>query len=406
LSIDGAESLLDGWVVERAATAKASVAGAAQLLQQFGATVNCVRAGARDDTSLRVVADRGRGVEVSLSGCGAGRRGLPCAPPNGSLTSAYGALRLAGVAALAGRRGIDARLLATTLVGELVAPLQLSGGTSPELIRCRDGWVVVRWREESERELLRTLTGPEHERDRAEVVAAARLARLLVGSVEPPPARAVPFALGDGVTSGQPGPRRRRPRVVDWSVLWAGPWAAHQLACSGAMVQRVEHPRRRDGLLDWQEGRRWWRRLNVQKRLSLLDARERHDRQRLEHAIGDADILVTSMTPRALRSLGFDDDWRSQHAPGLLHIELVAFDAPWDDAPGLGEHAAAEAGLLWRHGKRPAPPHPWADPLLGAGALALVRVWLASANRPGGRVRLTLRQAASLAFASAQSGIE
>ena len=405
MSIEGASSLLDGWVVEHAPSAKSAVAGAAQLLRQFGASVDSLGTGALDDASLRVVADRGRPVQVCLSGCGA-PQGLPCAPPNGSLTSAYGALRLAGVAAEAGRRGIDARLLATTLVGELAAPLRLSGGTSPELIRCRDGWVVVRWRDEAERALLRTLTGPEHERDSSDVVAAARLARLLVGSVEPPPSRAVPFALGHGVMGGEPAWRRRRPRVVDWSVHWAGPWAARQLARSGALVQRVEHPRRRDGLLGWAEGRRWWRRLNGHKRLALLDARERRDRGRLEDAIGDADILVTSMTPRALRSLGFNDSWRAERAPGLLHIELVAFDAPWADAPGLGEHAAAEAGLLWRGAELPAPPYPWADPLLGASALALARIWLASPARPGGRVRLTLRQAARLAFAEPQSGIE
>ena len=402
MSIEGANSLLGGWTIERAAPAERAVAGAAQLLEQFGASVGLVRPGALDDSSLRVVPDGGRAVEVRLSGRNGGR-GLPCAPPNGSLLSAYAALRLAGVAALAGRRGIDARLLTTTLLSELGAPLRLNGGTRPELIRCRDGWVVVRWRAETEPALLRTLTGPAHERECADVVAAARLARLLVGSVEPPPSRPVPFALGHGTVGGDPGWRRRRPRVVDWSVLWAGPWAARQLACSGALVQRVEHPRRRDGLLGWDEGRRWWRRLNGHKRLTLLDARVPRDRARLEDAIGDADILVTSMTPRALHALGFDDHWRAERAPGQLHIELVAFDAPWADAPGLGEHAAAEAGLLWRDGERPAPPYPWADPLLGASALALSQVWLASRSRPGGRVRLTLRQAAGLAFA--QSGI-
>jgi hypothetical protein len=100
------------------------------------------------------------------------------------------------------------------------------------------------------------------------------------------------------------------------------------------------------------------------------------------------------MTPRALRSLGFDDEWRSDHAPRLLHIELVAFEEPWADAPGLGEHASAEAGLLWGGGT----PYPWADPLLGALALLLARVWLACDCARGGRVRLSLERAASLAF--------
>jgi crotonobetainyl-CoA:carnitine CoA-transferase CaiB-like acyl-CoA transferase len=108
-------------------------------------------------------------------------------------------------------------------------------------------------------------------------------------------------------------------------------------------------------------------------------------------------VLLTSMTPRALTSLGFDDDWRRERAPGLLHIELVAHEEPWADAPGLGEHAAAGAGLLWRAGRRPAAPYPWADPLLGAATLALARMWLAGEQQPCGRVRISLERAAALA---------
>jgi crotonobetainyl-CoA:carnitine CoA-transferase CaiB-like acyl-CoA transferase len=232
----------------------------------------------------------------------------------------------------------------------------------------------------------------------AEVVARARMARLLVGSVEPAAASSG-LELGSGALTGPRRAARHRPRVVDWTVLWAGPWAAQHLRRSGTLVERIEHPRRRDGLLSWPEGRRWWRRLNSRKRVTWLDARVERDRARLGAAIGDAEILLTSMTPRARASLGFDDCWRCEHAPGLLHLELVAFEEPWSDAPGLGEHAAAMAGLLWRADGPPATPYPWADPLLGASALALGRIWLSSERRPGGRVRLTLERAAALPFA-------
>jgi crotonobetainyl-CoA:carnitine CoA-transferase CaiB-like acyl-CoA transferase len=170
------------------------------------------------------------------------------------------------------------------------------------------------------------------------------------------------------------------------------------------VVHRIEHPRRRDGLLSWPEGRRCWQQLNAHKRVSLLDARGRHDRPALEAAIARSDLFVTSMTPRALRSLGLDDAWRREHAPHLLHLELVAFEEPWTDAPGLGEHAAAQAGLLWRAGGPPEHLSPWADPLLGACALAVAQAWLASRDRPGGRVRLSLERAARLAVAPVDAG--
>jgi crotonobetainyl-CoA:carnitine CoA-transferase CaiB-like acyl-CoA transferase len=241
------------------------------------------------------------------------------------------------------------------------------------------------------------MVGPARAGSCAEIVAAAREARLLLGAVRapaPPSSRDV----GDGRLAGALRRDRRRPRVVDWTVLWAGPWAAQELRRSGALVERIEHPRRRDGLLGWPAGRSWWRRLNAGKRLSLLDAGRDGDRARLDRSLRDADVLITSMTPRALRSLGFDDAWRAEHAPRLLHVELVAFDEPWADAPGLGEHAAAEAGLLWGGCDGPRPPYPWGDPLLGAAALVLAQAWLASDRARGGRVRLSLEGAASLAF--------
>jgi hypothetical protein len=343
---------------------------------------------------------------VTLTGW-RGESALPRRPVRGSILSAYAGLRLAGVAAAASSRGADARLSAGALVSEVATPLELRGGPSPELVRCRDGWVVVRWRDEDERALLRALVGAATDCDRADVVEAARLARILAAPVAPPRRARTVRGLGAAVASGSldgasaPQPRR----VVDWSVLWAGPWATGQLRSAGLRVDRVEHPRRRDGLLGFAAGRRAWHALNGSKRTCLLDARSAAGRRRLECTVTAADILVTSMTPRALGSLGFDDTWRRERAPHLLHIELVAFEEPWTDAPGLGEHAAAQAGLLWREsGLRPADPHPWADPLLGAAALCLARAWQVSERRRGGRVRLSLERAAALALD--QSGIE
>ncbi len=398
MSIDGADTLLRGWTIELPSRAATPVRLAAATLRQFGAREADGVAG--DPSTVRLAAAGGRRVRAGLRGW-VGEEALPVGPPHGSVLTAYAGLRLAGAAAFAARRGIDLELRTEQLRRELTAPVNLSGGGGPELFRCRDGWVVVRWREEGERPLLRALVGDEGESTRADVVAAARTARILAAPVLPPLDRRGRFDLGHGAIVGDHAALNRRPRVLDWSVLWAGPWATGELRRTGSAVQRLEHPRRRDGLLGSPEGRRWWRRLNGHKRIVLLDAARAGEHKRLAGSIREADILVTSMTPRALRSLGFDDDWRAEHAPRLLHLELVAFEEPWSDAPGLGEHAAAQAGLLWNHDEAmPAPPLPWADPLLGAAALALAQIWLAAATPRGGRVRLSLEQAAALALAA------
>jgi hypothetical protein len=389
LSIEGATELLEGWSVRRSDVAPAPVRVAGALLEQFGAAIDLTPAA--DPSQLTLTGPHGARSTAALTGWRA---------PDVRALTAYAALRLAGVAVLNARKRRDGPLPTVRVEAEAAAALQLQGGTPPELIRCEDGWVVVRWREDSERELLRCLTGDPASCTRAEVVERARLARMLIAPVEAPPTETTQTSVGTGSVGGHQRTARRRPRVLDWSVLWAGPWAADQLRRSGSVVQRVEHPRRRDGLLSWPQGRRLWWRLNDHKRIALLDARRACDRERLEAAIADADILITSMTPRALRSLEFDDAWRTAHAPDLLHLELVAFEPPNENAPGLGEHAAAQAGLLWRGTSEPARPAPWADPLLGAAASAIAHIWLASAGRPGGRIRLSLERAAKLSFAA------
>ena len=431
-SIEGAGELLDGWTVACAPAAPGPLVAAAALLERFGAVpapdvaVGAERsvarpplhgAATRNAAALSLSAPNGRRVEVRVADW-IGERALhesPAVPdgalrlngsplgadgallPNGSPLSAYAALRAAGAAVAGARHGRSVTLGSASLARELTAALRHGGPSRPQLVRCSDGWAVARWRDEHEPRLLRAMVGPEGVSSSAATVAAAREARLLLSAVRAP----APWSardIGDGGLAEGPRRDRRRPRVVDWTALWAGPWAAQELRRSGALVERIEHPRRRDGLLAWPAGRSWWRRLNAGKRLSLLDARRDGERARLERSLRDADVLITSMTPRALRSLGFDDTWRREHAPRLLHVELVAFEEPWADAPGLGEHAAAEAGLLWAGDDGPRTPYPWADPLLGAAALVLAGAWLASDRARGGRVRLSLERAASLAF--------
>lgn len=375
--------------VVRGALAPAPVICAARLLGALGA-------------QERIVSDRSARLLVHVPGGDGGEARLdawegeealaaalddPSLLPTGAVLTAYASLRLAAAALAAGPEVLSP----DGLIAELLAARALGGESRGEVVRCRDGWVVARWRDDDERELFRALVADPADTPVDDVVATARTAALLVGAVRPPrpprrwrPDRPIPLSVP---------PLLRARQVVDWTVLWAGPWAAQRLHADGASVERVEHPRRRDGLLASAAGCAWWDELNGGKRLSLVDARDPDEHAHLERSIADADVLLTSMTPRALASLGFDDGWRRRHAPSLLHLELVAFDEPWESAPGLGEHAAAEAGLLWRGGDAPARPYPWPDALLGAAALLIARTGLA-----GRRIRLSLESVASLAF--------
>jgi crotonobetainyl-CoA:carnitine CoA-transferase CaiB-like acyl-CoA transferase len=184
--------------------------------------------------------------------------------------------------------------------------------------------------------------------------------------------------------------------VVDWTPLIAGPSACAALAEAGAEVVRIEHPGRPDGLRSGDPA--LWDRLNGAKRLLLADAATPAGRRAVAEALRWADLVVSGNSLRVLPQLGFTDDWFRERAPRAALFELVAYLPPDEDQPGLGEHAAAVAGLLWSRGARPRPPRPWADPLAGALCALLATAWEYARRPAGARLRVSLEGAAGLAL--------
>jgi hypothetical protein len=262
------------------------------------------------------------------------------------------------------------------------------------LLRCADGWCVARWRSGDEPVLLRALVGPLSRATVVRVWQAAAEARLLVAPVRSAPRVRRPTVRT--LAPHRPRPARRgdpATRVVDWTNLWAGPWATGVLAREGVEVVRIEAPSRRDGY-----GGARWDRWNGAKRLLLADARDAASRERIGAELAGAAVLVSGHTPRVLPQLGFDDAWFARAAPQVFRLSLVAFEGRVAGAPGTGEQAAALSGLLARGGTAdPAPPYPWADPLLGAWTLLVLRAHAAAGRPAGGHARLSLEAAAARA---------
>jgi hypothetical protein len=268
----------------------------------------------------------------------------------------------------------------------------LPGRSDADRVPCADGWLVARWRSASDRRLLEAMVGPLRSARVDDAWAAAREARLLAAPVREEPRIKPQVVELQRPCSVKLAPGRRR--IVDWTSLWAGPWATGKAANDEASeVVRIEAPERPDGFLRTPLGRRLWRKWNGAKTLERLDAREAGARERLEAHIAAADVFVFGQTPRVLNNLGFDESWFARHAPDLFRLSLVAYEEPFTQSPGLGEQAAALAGLYWRPSGRPRRPLPWADPLLGAWAHLVLRAHTASKAR-GGHIRLSLEAAA------------
>lgn len=323
------------------------------------------------------------------------------------------------LAQLAGDRwapGLDG----PALLGERAAILGLSrrGTVSPggscRLLPTRDRWIAVNLARPDDRRQLPAWLGAgevgdpwdfvaHRVRDRAaaDVVARARLlglpAAVAVGRRSPPPPWCRIASRGPRVVR-RPGDV---PRVVDLSVLWAGPLCAHLLGRAGARVVKVESSARPDGARGGSA--RFFDLLNRGKQSVALDLGSEDGRRWLRRLVESADIVVESARPRALAQLGIDVQRLVATTPGLTWVSITGYGraAPGGDWVAFGDDAAVAAGLSLAVATDADTPvfcgDAIADPLTGLhAAVAALMSWRAGG---GELLDLALRDVAAHALA-------
>lgn len=184
-------------------------------------------------------------------------------------------------------------------------------------------------------------------------------------------------------------------RVVSLAVNLPGPLAAARLAELGAAVTKAEPPQG-DPLAHAAPG--WYRQLVERQSVVTLDLKTANGRAGLDALLSDADLLITSMRPSALRRLGLDR-LRERH-PKLSLVEIVGHDGDQAEEPGHDLNYQAVHGTL-------SPPHlpkvPVADLL---GAERAVSAGLAALVSGGGGIhRVVLEEAAARAGDAVRFGL-
>lgn len=188
-------------------------------------------------------------------------------------------------------------------------------------------------------------------------------------------------------------------RVVSLATNLPGPIATAQLAGMGAQVTKIEPPTG-DPLAAVARG--WYDELVTAQEVMVLDLKEPEDRQRFEVCLTDADVLITSMRPSALRRL--DLHRLAETYPALVHIEIVGHDGELAEVPGHDLTYQAVHGTL-------CPPSmplvPVADLLGAERAVSAAVAGLLSRSRIslGGRYRIVLDDAAHMAGAAVRHGL-
>ena len=168
--------------------------------------------------------------------------------------------------------------------------------------------------------------------------------------------------------------------------MWAGPLCTELLGRAGAEVRKVSSAARPDGLA----GTPMYDELNAHKTAVELDPRHPAGRECLDELLGSADLLVTSLSPRALANLELLPSQLCVRHPRLCTLAITAFepDSPERDwiAYGTGVHAVS--GLGWLEDEPRESAYSYPDPLAGLLAAGLALDQLAGVAPQHTRVSL------------------
>lgn len=179
--------------------------------------------------------------------------------------------------------------------------------------------------------------------------------------------------------------QRRTPLVVDLSAMWAGPVCAHLLARAGMRVVKVESSRRPDGLRSGDP--HLFEQLHAGHEQRVIDFDTPDGRAALVSLVHQADVVIESSRPRALRQLGIDANEIVASGRGCTWVSITGYGRSVADGQRIafGDDAAVAGGLVVRDAAgRPAfCADAVADPMTGLLAAAAAH---RSVSRGGGHL--------------------
>ncbi len=132
-------------------------------------------------------------------------------------------------------------------------------------------------------------------------------------------------------------------RLVTLAQNVPGPAAAARLREFGASIVKIEPP---EGDPLSRSNPAWYEALATGQEVIRLDLKDTTDRTRLDDRLAEADVLLTSSRPGALRRLGLGPEELGERYPGLCRVAITGYPAPREDEPGHDLTYLAAYGLL------------------------------------------------------------
>lgn len=153
-------------------------------------------------------------------------------------------------------------------------------------------------------------------------------------------------------------------RVVDFTTMISGGFAASTLADFGADVITVEHPTKTDPIREWKpikDGESmWWKSLGRNQRCVTLDLSSDEGQAMALELVKDADIVLENFRSGTMErwNLGYEELKAVNEGIVMVRITGYGQTGPKSDKPGFGSVAEGISG--WAHSNG----FPDSDPLL------------------------------------------
>jgi crotonobetainyl-CoA:carnitine CoA-transferase CaiB-like acyl-CoA transferase len=196
-------------------------------------------------------------------------------------------------------------------------------------------------------------------------------------------------------------------RVLDFTWVWAGPFAAMQLAHLGAEVIKVESQKRLDTtrrfvpFADGEAGVNrsgYFNQYNQGKRSVLLNLSEPEGRALAQRLALSADIVIDNFAPGAMQRFGLDQASLGAINPRIITVSLTGYgeDGPESRFMSYGPSQEPLAGLSALSGYRDGPPGDlglsYGDPNAGihAAFAAQAALWHRDRSGAGQHVEVSL----------------
>ncbi|MFW2332612.1 CoA transferase [Ilumatobacter sp.] len=149
-----------------------------------------------------------------------------------------------------------------------------------------------------------------------------------------------------GAADPRPGTDWAGTHVLDCSRVLAGPVAGQLLAGVGANVLRVgaEHlPSVPVGVISTGFG----------KRNAFVDLRTAEGGTAMETLLGGTDVWIDAFRPGSMAALGFAPDRVAEFRPGVVIVQVSAFDwtGPWAGRRGYDSIVQSTTGIRWAGGE-------------------------------------------------------